>query len=408
MPINRSALWLGIANVLLAGSAGAADIVVDDAGDAGQPAGCTLRDAILSANADQAVGNCSPGLGVDTLTITVQPVNDAPIVFTDDPPVIETPIEIRGNSLTTTTIDFGGHGGFRIDDGDPQVSIDVLLEGLTLQNATGQLGGAIDNAESLTIEDVTLTGNTASFGGGIASRGSLVMSNSTVSGNTAERGGGMLFTEAATVTISVSGINDNVATDGGAGGIEVFDGDVTLLDSTVMRNTAASGGGGLELTNATATVKGSMLSENVVVDGAGRGGGILGRNVTISVADSTISDNVLDGEQSQGGGVYLESGSLTVLDASIISGNAAVRAGGGIHAGATVTITVDASEISGNRASIGGGWYAQAEGTLTDSTISGNTAELNGGGVYLRGGSFKVNSGALASNSAFGGAGGGI
>ena len=90
------------------------------------------------------------------------------------------------------------------------------------------------------------------------------------------------------------------------------------------------------------------------------------------------------------GGAILNFGTLTVTG-STISGNSAHR-GGGISNHETLTTT--RSTIIGNYADLGGGIYSTTgnlfnpltkKTTVTNSTISGNSATARGGGVRLNG-----------------------
>ena len=114
-----------------------------------------------------------------------------------------------------------------------------------------------------------------------------------------------------------------------------------------------------------------------------------------------------------GGGIY-NLGTLTVSN-STISGNSAALYGGGIFNssfGGSATLTVSNSTLSGNSASNGGGIYNN-NGTLTitNSTLSGNSASDTGGGIFndaFLGGSatLTITNSTLSGNSASGGGGG--
>jgi parallel beta-helix repeat protein len=97
-----------------------------------------------------------------------------------------------------------------------------------------------------------------------------------------------------------------------------------------------------------------------------------------------ISDGHAEGSNpnSYGGGIYL-SGSSTRLGMfnSVISGNTASGDGGGLHI-SSATATLTNCTISGNTAEYGGGLYNSSTATLTNCTIDGNTASVVGGGLY--------------------------
>ena len=113
--------------------------------------------------------------------------------------------------------------------------------------------------------------------------------------------------------------------------------------------------------------------------------------------------NVEDGD---GGGIYASGAVITMRDDVTITGNKA-RFGGGVYVDNNGTFTIKGgiigsdSEDSGNKASHGGGVYIK-KGTLTmsgSSTISGNTAEVEGGGVYIASiGAFNMSGGEISKN----------
>ena len=130
---------------------------------------------------------------------------------------------------------------------------------------------------------------------------------------------------------------------------------------------------------------------------SGRGGGIfVGNRSDLTLIDSTITGNTA---ASNGGGVFLR-GTLTLTD-STISDNSAGSLGGGAYA---YVVNATRSTISGNSAYSGGGIFAAAAATVADSTIYDNTAtggdRAEGGGifVYLRP-SFSGESGLRLLNS---------
>ena len=89
-----------------------------------------------------------------------------------------------------------------------------------------------------------------------------------------------------------------------------------------------------------------------------------------------ISDGLAAG---RGGGIF-NRGRVTLTN-STLSGNSAIRGGGIDNFYGTVTLTN--STVSGNSANIGGGGiYNYGTVTLTNSTVSGNSAASAGGGIY--------------------------
>lgn len=164
----------------------------------------------------------------------------------------------------TPTLDGGGTGTvLHITNGT------TTIDGLTIRHGVASVfspendaccvGGGIaltGDTAAARVVDSLVTGNSSSllFGGGIdVDDGTLMLVNSTVSGNTASSSGG-IDSDFGTITLVSSAVTGNVATGGGtctsanlscAGGIWNFGGTLTLIDSTVTGNTAANRGGGI-------------------------------------------------------------------------------------------------------------------------------------------------------------------
>jgi hypothetical protein len=108
---------------------------------------------------------------------------------------------------------------------------------------------------------------------------------------------------------------------------------------------------------------------------------------------------------SDGGGIYND-GTLTLTN-STVSGNSAGQGGGIDNYG---TLTLIHSTVSGNSAAVGGGGiFNLGTVTLTNSTVSGNTAEgvYSGGGIFNAGRLTLTNS-TVSGNTTLDNVGGGI
>ena len=81
-----------------------------------------------------------------------------------------------------------------------------------------------------------------------------------------------------------------------------------------------------------------------------------------------------------GGGISNAANKLTVTD-STVSGNSADFGGGGIINRANADAEITRSTLSGNTAETGGGIFNAGDLLLANSTVSGNTADT-GGGIY--------------------------
>ena len=141
------------------------------------------------------------------------------------------------------------------------------------------------------------------------------------------------------------------------------------------------------------------------------GGAILARG-KVSMLASTVTSSTVHGPadtkyaSARGGGV---AASTVEVIASTISGNHAISPGttatygGGIYA---QNFSGAYSTISGNSATRGAGVAAGSTFTLSNSTISGNTASDADGGAKLLAGTAYLDNSTIAFNSAGGGAGG--
>ncbi len=110
------------------------------------------------------------------------------------------------------------------------------LKNITITNATGEQGGAINNFGNLNITDSTFTNNNASEGGGIRNEGILNIINSIFTNNTAKTGGAIIDkTDDNWTNIISSYFINNTANQGAA--IQAR-GWVNLTNNTFKENTA--------------------------------------------------------------------------------------------------------------------------------------------------------------------------
>jgi hypothetical protein len=230
--------------------------------------------------------------------------------------------------------------------------------------------GKTVSISSLTITNgagVAAAGNNFGRGAGIWNdHATLTINNCTVSGN-------MIIADPSSLNVSFGG---GIYSDNSDGG----DATLTINNSTVSRNVAVQGGG------------------IGIVGGAG------GRLNSVTISNSNVSDN----SAFQGGGIYedaFRSGSTTLtINNCTISGNAAYSLrerppdsgalgfGGGIKTFGRITIVISNSTLSGNWANLLGGGIFAEEGnretplTVNNSTLSGNSVsreEGHGGGIYI-------------------------
>jgi CSLREA domain-containing protein len=211
----------------------------DSAGLTCDPSDCSLREAILAANANPGDDVILLHAGVYILTISGN--EDLGAAGDLD---IQGDLVLIGDGAGRTIVD--GNGIDRIFDIPGGVTADI--SDLTLRNGrVAASGGAVLNQGRLTLTRALLAGNSASGdGGAIATNGSnseLHLSASTIASNTSQAKGGAIavggMVEIANVTIS--GNQANLG-----GGLYVFsDARATANNLTIAGNNAASQGGGV-------------------------------------------------------------------------------------------------------------------------------------------------------------------
>ena len=260
--------------------------------------GCSLREAIVAANA-------TPNVADDIIFPSY--LSSGYIQLTRVLPDIKGSLSITNSSFNVRPISLlrlnaQGVGNFRIlrVNNGTQNGPTVTISGLTISNGyvgydstTGSAGGGVlNNGGALTLTNCNISDNAAAdSGGGVATEGGmLTLTNCTVTRNTnGQEGGG-----------------------NGGGGVSNYDGEVTLINTTLSGNYGIIGGG-LYSTNA-ATLTNCTVSGNT--GGIAEGGlAITGTN---TVSNCTITGNATGAND--GGGIDLGSGSTT-FSSNIIAGN---------------------------------------------------------------------------------------
>jgi len=369
----------------------AASFVVDSTTDAPDAApgdgicaaaggACTLRAAVEEANA--LSGPDAIDLPAGTYALTLPPAGE--MTGGGDLDVTEN-LTITGDDAEDTIIDGGGLD--RVVDIFPGATLGIYRVTIRNGRTFGSAGGGIRNAGTLAMADSNVTDNaTDSYGGGIANLGWLTVTGLTVRGNAAGTSGGISNTAAGSAEIVDSLVDQNTAVleAGGVGS----DGDLTISDSVVARNTAdvAAGIGN----RGTMAIGHSTLEENSATGDSGGVGNEAG--ATMEILSSTISHNTAEMFAGIGNG-----GTITLI-ASTVRDNEAATVGGGVTNGGNMT--VNASTISTNSATSGAGIVNGLNGTLTatNSTISRNSATSAGAGLNL--GTLRLRSVTVAGNGA--------
>ena len=352
-----------------------------------------------------------------------------------------TNVTITGNKVEgqEESTAHGGVGGGIYVEGDSNGEYDVynfVIENSTITSNSAHLGGGVYvGAGIASLNGTTVIGdngaaNTAEEGGGIyiASHGDSTADNTkassvTIEGsaavqyNTAKSGAGVYVTGANSDLIlrGSAKISNNTASDtnnGAFGGGVYFEGGIfTMSGGTISANTANNGAGVYvesgEFALSDGTIGGAEEDANAATDG----GGVYLSDGEFAISGGEISYNTATGD---GAGVHAwNSGTFTMTNGSI-SNNKATGDGGGIYL--DIAFAMQGGVISANNATDGGGIYmcGNADFTMTDGTIGGDSAEDgntattgNGGGIYVNG-TFTMSAGTISYNVSTSGNGGGI
>jgi predicted outer membrane repeat protein/parallel beta-helix repeat protein len=194
---------------------------------------------------------------------------------------------VLANSIDLTC---GGGGDL---DRNSAAALTVQGAGFTIrQTCAGEGVMEQDGAGALTMVGVTLTGGTATAtsGGAIATQGDVVVTSSTISGNSTVGSGGGIFGLGVTVTDST--ISGNQATNDGGG---IAANDVTLLRATISGNSGGFGGGFRSVNGPIVT--NSTISGNTA---SNRGGGFA---VSSSDGGSLVYSTVVENTSATGANI---------------------------------------------------------------------------------------------------------
>jgi CSLREA domain-containing protein len=307
---------------------------------------CSLREAIVAANAHPGYDYVTVPAGTYVLTI---PGAYEDACATGDLDVTDS-VFISGAGPATTVVDAVG-----LEDAGARDRVihanapggQVVLSGLTLTGAfpAGSGGGALNEA------------------------GHLMLSNVVVRDNRAEIYGGGVSSEGAALTVKDgSVIADNLAFNGGG----LIGSDVTVTASTVSGNQAHTGAGIYVSSGGTLTVSGSTLAYNRISELDG--GAIFANNAQVELTNSTVVGNFA----ANGAGYYAEHGSLT-LDGVTFSGN-------GVSWETYSTVLVSWGDVAFTNTLIAG-WCAVNQATHSSNggnlESPGNTCTLTHAGDHV-------------------------
>jgi CSLREA domain-containing protein/uncharacterized repeat protein (TIGR01451 family) len=345
---------------------------------------CSLREAIVAANTDSVFNGCPAGSGADT--ITFDPALSTPSIFvltlagSGEDNAMTGDLDIIGSAINTLTITGAGLDNTIIDGNGTDRVFDIrpgaraTISGVTIRNGNpgaGNDGGGIGLGltSRLTLNSSRVFTNTAASGGGAHVLGGLTLNDSTIEANY----GGGVHNNAGLLDFNNAQIISNTHGYGitnEAKGFLLFDG------GTVSGNQ----GGGILSDSSTATLSNLNIIYNT-------GGGIHNKALTAqSPSKLTVTSSSIMSNTAASGGGLLNNGpgaDATIENTRISFNTASPANGGGIKNGGT--IDMKNSVLDHNQALSGGGIDNGGFSLdLTNVTISGNTVNDNGGGLHNR------------------------
>ena len=277
--------------------------------------------------------------------------------------------------------------------------INVTIENCAfLKNMSEEDGGAIYNRGSLSITETTLNNNTAQegSGGAIHNQGSsLSITSSTLIGNTANCDGGAILNSEGSLSITSSTLIGNTAPGGGA--IHNHGGSLSITETKLNNNTAQEGSGGA-IFNSEGSL--SITSSTLIGNTAPGGGAIHNHGGSLSITETKLNNNTA--QEGSGGAIHNGSFSKLTITESTLTKNTAQKSGGAIHNINGSEITITKTTLTENTAQKdGGAIYNWVKLTITESILTENTAqEGSGGAIYNYWGELTIHESKFTGNTA--------
>ncbi|HTO74631.1 MAG TPA: choice-of-anchor Q domain-containing protein, partial [Thermoanaerobaculia bacterium] len=365
---------------------------------------CTLRAAIMQANFTAGADTISLPAGTYKLT---RPGDDDQAVLGDLD--ITDSLTIIGAGADVTIVD--GNGvvtGDRVFDVHDSAA-NTTMSGITIEggNRTGTFESGCglrwtgaSSGGSLTLSHVTIENNTCYDAAGLdlefgAGGGSVDLDYVVVRDNTASAAVGGLnasLGDFGQFNLRHGQVYGNHAYQGGGVYVQGIGAYFQAnIEDTEIYSNMASLSAGMENHGGQATNPVTLVRSHLHDNHAGIYGGALGNYGTLTLTDTTVDANVAD---LKGGGIYDYEGGVLDVVQSTLSGNSSPQ-GGGIFSELFI--------------------HGAASVTLTNATVSGNSASQDGAGVYMQGGTLRLFNATIAGNqilvpsgTSYAGMGGGV
>ena len=329
--------------------------------------------------------NANAATTIISLTVANGFVNTGPITggggILTSSPIVLTDVTLKDNAS------LGGGGGMLA------LGNATLTRGLIQDNAcTGGscYGGGVSVGGDATVNGTTFIHNTnANRGGALDVVGSLSIANARFERNESLNFGGAVYVD-STLALTDTVFYTNTA--GYQGGALMSFGPATLTRPIASDNIAENEGGAFAFgIRAPATIVDGLISNNA--SNIAAGGGIAGVSVGSGVAGTNpitlVNTSLLNNTAHTGGGGIVSRARLTMTGGTV-SGNVALEEGGGISIGGDSGHVIQSVRILNNSAATGGGVAANnsvmtvtASAALNNNFFGANTATGTGEGADL-------------------------
>lgn len=328
---------------------------------------CSLREAIIAANAGASLDRISLPSGTFVLTLEGAGEDQG---LTGDLDVTEG-VALQGSGQTI----IDAAGADRIFDLASPAERPILLELNRMALVHGRAtasdgdpgdGGAVRARGVLQLNGVDIRYSTADGSGGAVyfAGETFGFHGGTVADNHAAALGGAFYATGRQAFVSLSSLLGNSADEGG--GIWTAATQLLSIENVISQNTSEHAGGGVFMGP---DVIATVAFHTVTGNSAGTDGGGLFGGDEVQVSDTAVSDNQASRD---GGGIYFDGSAISVLS-STLSGNTAARGGAVLTLG---DLTAENSTVSGNHAAgtVGGIFVDRGSASLHSLTIASNSA----------------------------------
>ena len=285
--------------------------------------------------------------------------------------------DVAASDDVTGSAKFGGDWNLEYAKGEIETAVAIIPE--TQQSWEGVLAVFTVDTTADTVDNNLGDGNAKDAFNNTSLRAAIMEAN-------ALGGANEIILNAGIYTLSLGPVGDDASANG----------DLDITSDLTITGAGAGvtiiDGGGLDRVFDIRSL-GNLAMSNITVQGGdttGSGGGLrVNSGGQLTLNNIRITGNQAD----QGGGLY-NAGTAMLTDVEFLNnGSPTTATGGGIHNDGDATL--NRVTISGSQADSGAGIYNDNSATnlsLTNTTISGNTAASTGGGLYTRAPVTSVNS----------------